>query len=137
MANTIDVLNPWLVDADLVGHVKPDGDVDVEVVGEFKVPACDMCEGILKPEVIFFGEFVPPSIFDQAAGMLQRADALIVAGSSLVVNTGMRLVSAAHKAKMPIVIINRGPTKADRMATVRIEGGTSETLDAIVEGLRH
>jgi NAD-dependent SIR2 family protein deacetylase len=107
------------------------------VVGEFKVPACDMCEGILKPEVIFFGEFVPPSIFDQAAGMLQRADALIVAGSSLVVNTGMRLVSAAHKAKMPIVIINRGPTKADRMATVRIEGGTSETLDAIVEGLRH
>ena len=136
IAHSIDVLNPWLADADVAGQVKPDGDVDVDVVGDFVVPPCDMCDGILKPEVIFFGEFVPPSIFDQAAGMLQRADALIVAGSSLVVNTGMRLVSAAHKAKMPIVIINRGPTKADRMATVRIEGGTSETLDAIVRGLR-
>lgn len=136
IAHSIDVLNPWLLDSDVAGQVKPDGDVDVDVVGDFVVPPCDMCDGILKPEVIFFGEFVPPSIFDQAAGMLKRADALIVAGSSLVVNTGMRLVSAAHKAKMPIVIINRGPTKADRMATVRIEGGTSETLDAIVRGLR-
>jgi NAD-dependent SIR2 family protein deacetylase len=136
VANSIDIHNPWLADTNLAGQVKPDGDVDLEVVGDFRVPSCDMCEGILKPEVIFFGEFVPPSIFDQAAGMLQRADALIVAGSSLVVNTGMRLVSAAHKAKMPIVIINRGPTKADRMATVRIDGGTSETLEAIVEGLR-
>jgi len=136
VANSIDIHNPWLADTNLAGQVKPDGDVDLEVVGDFRVPSCDMCEGVLKPEVIFFGEFVPPSIFDQAAGMLQRADALIVAGSSLVVNTGMRLVSAAHKAKMPIVIINRGPTKADRMATVRIDGGTSETLEAIVEGLR-
>jgi NAD-dependent SIR2 family protein deacetylase len=136
VATTIDALNPWLAGTSLEGHVKPDGDVDIEVVGEFSVPQCDMCEGVLKPEVIFFGEFVPPSIYEHAASMLQRSEALIVAGSSLVVNTGMRLVSAAHKAKMPIVIINRGPTKADRMATVRIEGGTSETLDAIVDGLR-
>jgi NAD-dependent SIR2 family protein deacetylase len=136
VATTIDLLNPWLAGSRLEGQVKPDGDVDIDVVGEFSVPHCDMCEGVLKPEVIFFGEFVPPSIYEHAAGMLQRSGALIVAGSSLVVNTGMRLVSAAHKAKMPIVIINRGPTKADRMATVRIEGGTSETLDAIVDGLR-
>jgi NAD-dependent SIR2 family protein deacetylase len=79
---------------------------------------------------------VPFSVFDQAAGLLERSDALLVAGSSLVVNTGMRLVTLAHKRKKPIVIINRGPTKADRMATVRIEGGTSETLDSIVQGLR-
>lgn len=136
VAASISVLNPWLAGLDMAGHIKPDGDVDVDVVGDFSVPQCDMCQGVLKPEVIFFGEFVPPSIFDQAASMVQRSEALIVAGSSLVVNTGMRLVSAAHKKKMPIVIINRGPTKADRMATVRIEGGTSETLDAIVDGLR-
>lgn len=136
VAASIDFLNPWLVGLDVAGHIKPDGDVDVDVVGDFSVPQCDMCDGVLKPEVIFFGEFVPPSIFDQAASMVQRSEALIVAGSSLVVNTGMRLVSAAHKQKMPIVIINRGPTKADRMAAVRIDNGTSETLDAIVQGLR-
>jgi NAD-dependent SIR2 family protein deacetylase len=95
-----------------------------------------MCGGVLKPEVIFFGEFVPPTVFDQAASLIERSEALIVAGSSLVVNTGMRLVSLAAKRKIPIVIINRGPTKADKMATVRIEAGTSETLDEIVAGLR-
>lgn len=135
IADTIDRLNPWLAVTNMEGHVRPDGDVDVAVTDEFVVPQCDMCEGVLKPEVIFFGEFVSPSVFDQAQGVLARSDALIVAGSSLVVNTGMRLVSAAHKRKIPIIIINRGPTKADRMATVRIEGGTSETLGAIVEGL--
>lgn len=135
IADAISHLNPWLSETDLDGHIRPDGDVDVAVTDEFVVPRCDMCEGVLKPEVIFFGEFVPPSVYDQAAGIVARSEALIVAGSSLVVNTGMRLVSAAHKRKLPIVIINRGPTKADRMATVRIEGGTSETLGAIVEGL--
>jgi NAD-dependent SIR2 family protein deacetylase len=135
IADTIDRLNPWIARTDLDGHVRPDGDVDVVATEEFVVPRCDMCEGVLKPEVIFFGEFVPPSVFEQAAGLLARSEALVVAGSSLVVNTGMRLVSLAHKKKIPIVIINRGPTKADRMATVRIEGGTSETLGAIVEGL--
>ena len=135
IADTIDRLNPWIAGTDLEGHVRPDGDVDVAATEEFVVPRCDMCEGVLKPEVIFFGEFVPPSVFEQAAGLLARSEALVVAGSSLVVNTGMRLVSLAHKKKIPIVIINRGPTKADRMATVRIEGGTSETLGAIVEGL--
>ncbi len=135
IADTIDRLNPWIASTDLDGHVRPDGDVDVAATEEFVVPRCDMCEGVLKPEVIFFGEFVPPSVFEQAAGLLARSEALVVAGSSLVVNTGMRLVSLAHKKKIPIVIINRGPTKADRMATVRIEGGTSETLGAIVEGL--
>ena len=135
IAGAIDRLNPWIASTDLGGHIRPDGDVDVAVTDEFVVPRCDTCEGVLKPEVIFFGEFVPPSVFEQAAGLLARSDALVVAGSSLVVNTGMRLVSMAHKRKIPIVIINRGPTKADRMATVRIEGGTSETLGAIVEGL--
>ncbi|MEY2900158.1 MAG: hypothetical protein RL247_324, partial [Actinomycetota bacterium] len=131
IAAAIDNLNPWLQLASLDGRVKPDGDVEVTLSEDFVVPRCDMCDGILKPEVIFFGEFVPPTVFQQAATLLQRSDALVVAGSSLVVNTGMRLVSNAHKRKIPIVIINRGPTKADRLATVRIEGGTSETLDAL------
>jgi NAD-dependent SIR2 family protein deacetylase len=136
VAHTIDDMNPWLAGIELTGHIKPDGDVDVDVTETFLVPSCEVCGGVLKPEVVFFGEFVPPSVFDHAASLIQRSEALIVAGSSLVVNTGMRLVHLAHKRKVPIVIINRGPTKADRMATVRIEGGTSETLEKLVEGLR-
>ena len=136
IAHTIDLLNPWLEKRDILGHIKPDGDVDVAVTSEFVVPSCDMCDGVLKPEVIFFGEFVPTGVFDQAASLIARSEALIIAGSSLVVNTGMRLVNLAHRKKIPIVIINRGPTKADRLATVRIEAGTSETLDALVGGLQ-
>lgn len=136
IAHTIDLLNPWLEKRDISGHIKPDGDVDVAVTSEFVVPSCDMCDGVLKPEVIFFGEFVPTGVFDQAASLIARSDALIIAGSSLVVNTGMRLVNLAHRKKIPIVIINRGPTKADRLATVRIEAGASETLDALVGGLQ-
>jgi len=136
IAHTIDLLNPWLEKRDISGHIKPDGDVDVAVTSEFVVPSCDMCDGVLKPEVIFFGEFVPTGVFDQAASLIARSGALIIAGSSLVVNTGMRLVNLAHRKKIPIVIINRGPTKADRLATVRIEAGSSETLDALVGGLQ-
>jgi len=136
VAGTIEEMNPWLAGISVSGQVKPDGDVDVDVTDSFLIPPCEMCGGVLKPEVVFFGEFVPPSVFEQAAGLIQRSQALIVAGSSLVVNTGMRLVHLAHKRKLPIVIINRGPTKADRMATVRIEGGASETLEKLVQGLR-
>jgi len=136
IADKIDQLNPWLAEVDVAGSTRPDGDVDVAVSEDFAVPSCDMCEGVLKPEVIFFGEFVPGGIFDQAAALIGSSGALVVAGSSLVVNTGMRLVSLAHKRRIPIIIINRGATKADRWADVRIEGGTSETLDAIVTRLR-
>lgn len=72
-----------------------------------------------------------PSVFTHAKALLDQSDALVIAGSSLVVNTGMRFVTHAQKRKMPIVVINRGPTKADSVATVRIEGGTSETLTAL------
>lgn len=136
IANAIDQLNPWLAGWEWNGVVKPDGDVETDAWESFQVPECEMCRGVLKPEVVFFGEFVPPSVFSHAAALVNNSSALIVAGSSLVVNTGMRLVSQAHKSRKPIVVINRGPTKADRLATVRIEGGTSESLGALYQGLR-
>lgn len=117
------------------GVVKPDGDVAAEVAAGFVVPDCELCGGTLKPEVVFFGEFVPPQVFTRAEGLLADSDALLVAGSSLVVNTGMRLVERARKQKKPVIVINRGPTKADSVATVRIEGGTSEYLASIVRYL--
>ena len=132
VANQIVAANPGLDVSLAEGVVKPDGDVAAEVSSGFVVPECELCGGTLKPEVVFFGEFVPPQVFTQAETILGDADALIVAGSSLVVNTGMRIVERARKQKKPVIVINRGPTKADRVASVRIEGGTSQALSAIV-----
>lgn len=136
IAKKIDGANPWLATLDMSGQIRPDGDVDVAITQEFVVPPCELCQGVLKPEVTFFGEYVPLTVFQQAAAVIARSDALLVAGSSLVVNTGMRLVALAQKKKIPIVIINRGATKADRLAAVRIEGGTSQTLEELVQRLR-
>ena len=136
VADQIDRLNPEFSQRFDSAQVMPDGDVTVQTDEDFRVPECDLCGGMLKPEVVFFGEFVPSSVFQMAASMLERSDALVVAGSSLVVNTGMRLVAQAQKRRKPVVVINRGPTKADQLATVRIEAGTSEALVAISEAVR-
>ncbi len=132
VAEQITASNPGIDTSAAFGLVKPDGDVAAEVMTGFVVPECELCGGTLKPEVVFFGEFVPPEVFVRAETILKDADALVVAGSSLVVNTGMRLVERARKQKKPVIVINRGPTKADSVATVRIEGGTSEALSTII-----
>jgi NAD-dependent SIR2 family protein deacetylase len=136
IADQIDRLNPEFSQRFDSSQIMPDGDVTVATDEDFRVPECDLCGGMLKPEVVFFGEFVPSSVFHMAASMLERSDALVVAGSSLVVNTGMRLVAQAQKRRKPVIVINRGPTKADQLATVRIEAGTSEALVAISEAVR-
>ena len=123
--------NPGFTEVVSADSVRPDGDVDVPAGMDFVTPRCDLCQGPLKPEVVFFGEFVPGSVFAHARALLDQSDALVVAGSSLVVNTGMRLVMLAKKRRIPIVVINRGPTRADQVATVRIEGGTSESLRSL------
>ncbi len=131
----IEELNPWMDSTVVEGAQKPDGDFDVKISQEFAIPDCEACGGILKPSVIFYGEMVPSSIFARAANLIASSEALIVVGSSLVVNTGMRLVGLANKNKFPIVIINRGITKADPIATTKIDGGSSESLDLIVTAL--
>lgn len=136
IARTLERNNPWLAGLEVSGDIRPDGDMDVRFSDDFVVPQCPNCEGLLKPAVIFFGEFVPPTLFEQAAALVNRSEALVVAGSSLVVNTGMRLVALAQKRKLPIVVINRGVTKADRIASVRIDAGASETLEELVPRLR-
>ena len=136
IARQIDDDNPEFSQRFDASQVMPDGDVKISTDTDFVVPVCDLCQGMLKPEVVFFGEFVPTSVFQMAQKMVERSDALVVAGSSLVVNTGMRLVAQAQKRRRPVVVINRGPTKADQLATVRIEAGTSEALVAISEAVR-
>jgi NAD-dependent SIR2 family protein deacetylase len=119
--------NPWLATPDDV-KLNPDGDVDVDAYAEVVVPACTNCGGVLKPEVVFFGEFVPREKFAEAAALVRRAEGLVIAGSSLAVNSGIRLLDQAVKRRIPVVIVNRGATKGDARADLKIDAGTSEVL---------
>jgi NAD-dependent SIR2 family protein deacetylase len=126
--------NPWIDEPDQV-RLAPDGDVEVHDIDAFVVPTCTVCGGLLKPDVVFFGEFVPTERFAEARSMVVGAEALLVAGSSLVVNSGIRLLDQATRRKLPVVVLNRGVTKGDSRATVKLDAGTSETLAALAEHL--
>ncbi|MGZ8796319.1 MAG: NAD-dependent protein deacetylase [Thermoanaerobaculia bacterium] len=108
----------------------PDGDAGVaqSAVGEFRVPGCDACGGVLKPAVVFFGESVPAQKVSYAMGRVDEADALLVVGSSLTVWSGYRFVKRAAEHKVPIAIVNIGPTRADDLATLKIEENCGEVL---------
>ncbi len=126
--------NPWLETPDAI-KLSPDGDAEVRDADAFVVPDCSVCGGILKPDVVFFGEFVPVEKFSEASALMRSADALLIAGSSLVVNSGIRLLEQAVRRRIPVVIVNRGITKGDNRATVKIDSGTSETLAALADRL--
>lgn len=134
IAGRITAANPWLETPDAV-ELSPDGDVQVGAVDDFVIPDCTVCGGVLKPDVVFFGEFVPVEKFSEASALVQKADALIIAGSSLIVNSGIRLLETAARKKLPIIVINRGITKGDSRAAVKLETGASETLVSLQERL--
>jgi NAD-dependent SIR2 family protein deacetylase len=119
-------LNPDFGAEDLV--TLPDGDVALEETASFSVAACDACGGWLKPDVIFFGENVPVERVRRCQQLVEEADALVVLGSSLQVFSGRRFVKQAHQRGVPIVIVNRGETRADELATLKIEAGCAEVL---------
>jgi len=96
---------------------------------------CLACGGLLKPDVVFFGENVPRERVARAYAMVDDADALLVAGSSLTVMSGLRFVRHARKRGIPVVIVNRGATRGDPLADVRIDAGCSETLTALAAAL--
>jgi NAD-dependent SIR2 family protein deacetylase len=135
IAERITADNPWIEEPDAITFA-PDGDADVTDYSSFVIPTCTVCGGMLKPDVVFFGEFIPVEKFAEARALVQGAEAMIIAGSSLVVNSGIRLLEQARRKKMPIVIINRGVTKGDSRATVKLEGGTTENLAALAELLQ-
>jgi NAD-dependent SIR2 family protein deacetylase len=130
----ITAANPWLDEPNSF-ELGPDGDVAFTQIDDFVTPECTVCGGILKPDIVFFGEFIPTEKFTEASALVQSAEALIIAGSSLVVNSGIRLLDQATKRKMPVVIINRGVTKGDPRATVKIDAGTTGTLAQLAERL--
>ena len=111
--------------------VRPDGDVDFSETESFLVPECVRCTGILKPRVVFFGDSVPKPTVQYCFSVVDEAKSVLVAGSSLTVMSGLRFVRHAARRDLPIVIINRGPTRGDELATVKLETGCSETLTTI------
>jgi NAD-dependent SIR2 family protein deacetylase len=131
MDQLIEELN-YGIRKDLNVEFTPDGDAEVEATADFKIPNCPSCQGVLKPDVVFFGESVPSSRVSSTMAELERLDALVVAGSSLTVNSGMRFVRAASKQGKPIVIVNIGPTRADDIAVAKIEAPTSLALEELL-----
>jgi NAD-dependent SIR2 family protein deacetylase len=118
-------------------HAAPDGDADLSGADyrQFLVPPCQRCGGVLKPGVVFFGESVPAVRVRRAMGALDACDALLVVGTSLMVFSGYRFVRAAAERKIPIYIINRGKTRADAHAALKLEDPVSELLPEVVQAL--
>jgi NAD-dependent SIR2 family protein deacetylase len=117
--------------------VNPDGDVQLadEVVVGFRTVDCDVCLGTLKPDVVFFGESVPRERVQQCFALVESARSLVVLGSSLTVMSGRRFVLRAVKAGVPVAIVNQGATRADDLATVRVDAGLGTVLSALAADL--
>jgi NAD-dependent SIR2 family protein deacetylase len=112
----------------------PDGDVELPAseLANFCVPACDACgTGVLKPDVVFFGENVPRPRLEEAWRIFEEADALLVVGSSLTVYSGRRFIYRAGEVGMPVAVMNVGPTRADDVAAVKMEAPLGAALPAV------
>ncbi len=121
----------------LEAGVAPDGDADIEAdFSSFDVPACEACGGILKPDVVFFGENVPRERVAAVHEHLQRSDAVLVLGSSLMVYSGFRFVDAAAKAGLPIAAVNLGRTRADHLLSLKVEMPCAQALAFLLDGIK-
>lgn len=121
-------LNPdWAL---LSAAPAPDGDADLDAAdfSDFHVPHCPVCGGLLKPDVVFFGENVPVPRVEQAMAALARADALLIVGSSLMVYSGYRFARAAAEHGKPIAAVNRGRTRADELLSLKLDADCGEAL---------
>lgn len=118
----------------LIASAAPDGGADLEHLdsARFEPPPCPHCGGLLKPDVVFFGENVPRTRVESAAEALRRADAMLVVGSSLMVYSGYRFARMAHEAGLPLAILTRGVSRADDLATLKLHADCEATLAAAV-----
>lgn len=125
----------FVVDDPHIMEIAPDADATVTNTASFVVADCEDCGGILRTNVVFFGGKVPDDDVERARSLLRESEALLVAGSSLAVGSAMRFVRQASKEGKPIVIINRGPTRGDEKATVKVHIGTSVALPWLADEL--
>jgi NAD-dependent SIR2 family protein deacetylase len=116
--------------AELEAREAPDGDADLESrdFSSFDVPACSYCGGVLKPDVVFFGESVPRDRVERAMAGLAQADAMLVVGSSLMVYSGYRFAQAAAEGGKPIAAVNLGRTRADHLLDLKLPLPCAEAL---------
>jgi NAD-dependent deacetylase sirtuin 4 len=116
----------------------PDGDAELPAwaMEAFHVPACEACGGVIKPDVVFFGENVPKEWVEDAWRLFADGDVLLVAGSSLTVYSGRRFIYRARQDGVPIAIVNLGPTRADEMAAAKVEGPLGRILPRLAQALR-
>jgi len=134
LAGVLEELNPGFLEralADGLVEMAPDADATVEdsaLIRSFVVAHCPACGGTLKPDFVYFGENVPRDRVERSYAMVDEAGALVVAGSSLTVMSGLRFVRHAAKQEKAVVIINRGATRGDDVATIKLEAGVSESL---------
>jgi NAD-dependent SIR2 family protein deacetylase len=137
LQHRLSALNPDLRDPVAGGHpeLRPDGDAVVEDWHHFVLAPCRACGGRLKPDVVFFGESVPKPRVQEAYALVDQAEVLVVAGSSLTVMSGLRFVRHQRKKGLPVVIINRGATRGDDHATFKVDAGCSETLTSLARNL--
>ncbi|OIJ95511.1 NAD-dependent protein deacetylase 1 [Streptomyces sp. MUSC 14] len=117
--------------------INPDGDADLtdEQVGDFRVLPCPVCGGILKPDVVFFGEAVPPQRVEHCRELVRAATSLLVLGSSLTVMSGLRFVRQAAQAGIPVLIVNRDPTRGDAHALTRVALPLGDALTSVADRL--
>jgi NAD-dependent SIR2 family protein deacetylase len=118
--------------------INPDGDAVLEDAASkgaesFRVVGCRACQGVLKPDVVFFGENVPPERAGACYALVERASSLVVLGSSLTVMSGLRYVRHAAKLQLPVVIVNQGPTRGDGYATATLDARLGQALTALVD----
>lgn len=128
--------NPYF--SQLTATAAPDGDADLEGVdfNEFRVTGCHACGGLLKPDVVFFGDNVPKQRVFDAMDSLERADALLVVGSSLMVYSGYRFCKQAARLNKPIAALTHGKTRADDLLTLKLDSAISDCLVPAVQALR-
>jgi NAD-dependent SIR2 family protein deacetylase len=122
----------WLA---LDAAAAPDGDADLEAddFSSFVVPCCASCGGILKPDVVFFGENVPRDVVGAAHDRLEQSDAMLIVGSSLMVYSGFRFVRSAAERRIPIAAINIGRTRADDLLTLKVADRCEAALAFLLE----
>jgi NAD-dependent SIR2 family protein deacetylase len=120
-----------------VTAVNPDGDVTLpeQALRSFRVVACQLCQGVLKPDVVFFGETVPVERVQSCFVAVERSRALLVLGSSLTVMSGYRFVLRAAKLGIPVAIVNQGPTRGDAKASLRLDAPLGMVLPALARHL--
>ncbi len=135
LAARLEEANPGF--APVAAGINPDGDADLTdaQVADFRVVPCTVCGGVLKPDVVFFGENVPPGRVAHCRALVREASSLLVLGSSLTVMSGLRFVRQAAEAGIPVLIVNRDPTRGDRHALTRVALPLGAALTGVAEML--